>query len=98
MTIEIPDEVCSEGVSRAVERILASEELVNKIANAICQRFELLRPEEAAAILEVTPRTLAERHVAWGLDKSFAFGATNPRYFLSQILTRAREKIVQGCK
>lgn len=98
MTIEIPDELITAGVARAAEKFLASEEVVNKIVDAICRRFELLTPEQAASILGVTTRTLADRHVEWGLDKSVAFGATNPFYFLSQILTRARAKIIAGRK
>jgi hypothetical protein len=96
MKIEIPEDLVIAGVAAAAEELLTSERLVDRIADAIVARFELLTPEVAAAILEVTPRTLRDQAVQWGLDKSTAFGATNPRYFLSQILERAREKKLKG--
>ena len=98
MNIEISDELIIEGIARATERILSSDELVNRIADAICERLELLDAGEAAAVLGVTTRTLSDRHVDWGLDKSVAFGATSPRYFLSQIIARAHERVIVGRK
>lgn len=98
MTIEIPDAAIVEGVARAAETMLASEQLIERVVDAICQRFELVPPDVAAAILGKTPRTLADNHIEWGLDKSVAFGATNPLYFLSQVIERAREKVVKASK
>jgi hypothetical protein len=96
MRLEVADELIIEGVARAAERLLTSEELIARVADAICNRFELLTPEQAAGIIDKTTRTLADNHVAWGLDKSVAFGATNPLYFLSQVLERARAKVIKG--
>jgi hypothetical protein len=94
--VHIPDELIEAGVATAVERLFAGPAFAERVADAICQRFELLTPEEAAALLGVTKRTLADNHVEWGLDKAVAFGPTNPRYFLSQVLERARQKVIKG--
>jgi hypothetical protein len=96
MKVEIDEELVVRGVALAAERLLLGEALVERVADAICQRFELVDAAAAAALLDVTPKTLAERHADWGLDKSLAFGATNPRYFVSQVLARAREKVLKG--
>jgi len=96
MKIEIDDALLVAGVARATAELLAGDALIERIADAVCQRLEMLTPEEAAGLLGVTTRTLADRHVAWGLDKSLAFGASNPRYFLSQVLERARAKVLKG--
>lgn len=100
MKIEFSDELIIEGVARAAERLLLSEQLVERVATAIAMRFELIEPEVAADILGVTTATLRTNHVAWGLDKSLAFGATNPRFFLAQLLERSKEKskVVAGRK
>jgi hypothetical protein len=92
------DELFIEGIARGIQRTLEEDSiwLGGKIADAIAKRFELLDPTEAANLLRVTAKTLADKHVEWGLDKSVAFGAKNPRYFLSQILQRAAEKTVNG--
>jgi hypothetical protein len=99
MKLEFEDELIIEGVARAAERILLSGAFADRIADAIAQRFELLTPADAAAVLDnLTTRTLADNHVEWGLDKSVAFGPANPRYFLSQILERAKAKVIKGRK
>ena len=87
MNVEIPDEILIAGVARAAEALLASENLMDRVAGAIALRLELLEPHAAADLLGVTTRTLQDNHVAWQLDKSLAFGPSNPRYFLSQILS-----------
>jgi hypothetical protein len=96
--IEIEDETIVAGIARAAENLLSADTLIERVADAIALRFELLEPQAAAALLDITPRTLADNHVAWGLDKSVAFGASNPRYFLSQILERARAKVLKGAR
>ena len=58
----------------------------------------MLTPEEAAGFLTVTTKTLGANHVDWGLDKSIAFGVTNPRYLLSQIVERLKAKMIKGKK
>jgi hypothetical protein len=96
------EELLIEGVARGIQRTLEEDEfldlLAKQTADALAKRFELLDPTEAANLLRVTAKTLADKHVEWGLDKSVAFGAKNPRYFLSQILLRAAEKTVNGCR
>lgn len=97
--LQIPAELLIEGVALGIERGLASNPaLVDRLADVICSRFELLTPEQAAGMIDVTTRTLSDNHVQWGLDKSVAFGATNPRYFLSQILEIAKARKVNGKK
>jgi hypothetical protein len=95
MKIEISDELIVEGVARGIKRALQGDALVNKVADAIALRFELLDPDAAAELLGKTARTLNDNHKEWGLDKSVTFG---PRYFLSQILERARAKVIKGKK
>lgn len=96
-TFDLPDELVIEGVARAAERVLfSSNEFAERVADRILERLELLTPTEAAAVLGVSERRLGEVHKAWGLDKSVALGFTNPRYFLSQVLARMREKVVKG--
>jgi hypothetical protein len=95
---DLPAEVIIEGFARAAERVLLSPALVERVADAICLRFELLDPAAAAALLTTTERTLRDNHVEWELDKSTAFGATNPRYFLSQVIDRAKAKVIKGRK
>jgi len=94
------DEIFIEGVARGVRGLLEDEKFLfivaHTTADAIAKRFELVDATEAANLLRVTAKTLADKHVEWGLDKSVAFGAKNPRYFLSQILQRAAEKTVNG--
>jgi hypothetical protein len=95
--MNISDDLLVEGMARAMERLLADDgRLADRVAEAICRRLELMTPEEAAAMLGVHARTLGERHRDWGLDKSVTFGATNPRYFLSQVLARAQARVVEG--
>lgn len=100
MKLELPDELLAEKIAAEIcARVVTDEwiqRLVDRVADAICQRLELLDPAEAAGMLQVTTRTLQDNHVAWQLDKSVAFGATNPRFFLSQVLKRAREKMIKG--
>jgi hypothetical protein len=100
MSGDTPADLFLEGVATGVERLLANQKFVDllagKVADAIALRFEILEPEAAAALLGVTARTLNDNHIDWSLDKSLAFGATNPRYFLSQIIERAREKVRKG--
>lgn len=97
MRLEFEGREFAELVAEKIaDRLLAREDLISRIADAIALRLELLTPAEAAAFLDVTTRTLADNHVDWSLDKSIAFGATNPRYFLSQVLERARKKVIKG--
>ena len=91
MKLEFPDELIP-----AIAREFAAQPVV--MAAVLKAEDDLLTLAEAAAILEVTKETLATNHIAWGLDKSVAFGLTNPRYFRSQINARAREKVVKGKK
>lgn len=96
MNVHLPDELVIAGVAAAAERLLDGDRLIDRVADAIVQRMELLTPEQAAGMLDVTARTLRDRDAEWGLDKSMAFGPSNPRYFLSQILERARAKKLNG--
>ncbi len=96
MKLEFDDELIIEGVARAAERLLSSEQFMERIVDAIILRFDALTPLEAAKFLDVTTRTLSENHIEWGLDKSVVLGASNPRYFLSQIIARLKTKIVAG--
>lgn len=96
MKIEFADELVIEGVARAVERALLSEAMIERVADTIAQRFELLTPQQAAAILDKSTRWLRENDREIGLDKSVAFGATNPMYFLSQVVELAKAKVVRG--
>jgi hypothetical protein len=96
-SLQIPASLLIEGVALGIERGLANNpDLVEKLANTICARFEVLTPAEAAALLGVTTRTLADNHVEWGMEKSVALGTQTPRYFLSQVISRAREKCIKG--
>jgi len=94
------DEVLIEGIARGVRETLEGENFLFLVAHttseALAKRFELLDQTEAAHLLRVTAKTLADNHIDWGLDKSVAFGAKNPRYLLSQILERAADKMVKG--
>ena len=95
--LNIPAEWFVEGVARGIERGLANNPaLIERLADAICVRFELLAPAEAAALLDKTVRTLMDNHIEWGLDKSIAFGIQNPKFFLGQVIARAREKVIKG--
>lgn len=108
MITESPSEIFLEGVARGTERFLADEQftdrLAEKVAEKIALRFEVLTPKAAAALLEVTERTLGGTvpgheepwHVEHGLDKSIALGTTNPRYFLSQVHEHLKSKVIKG--
>ncbi|HEX3818628.1 MAG TPA: hypothetical protein VHW03_10100, partial [Chthoniobacterales bacterium] len=100
MNLETPNELFLEGVARGVERMLAAPEFTDRLAEAVAEkialRFELLEPAAAAALLDVTAKTLNANHVDWSLDKSVAFGLTNPRFFLTQIVERAKAKVICG--
>lgn len=97
--IEVPTELLLDRIAeRFVDRLVCDDRFVERVAAAFCSRFELLNPEAAAAVLNVAERTLRMNHTAWGLDKSVAFGPENPRYFLSQILQRARGRVIAGRK
>jgi len=101
LSLEVPAEVLLGRIAdRFVDQILGAdgERFIERIADAIAQRFELLDPQAAAALLATTERTLRTNHVEWSLDKSVAFGASNPRYFLSQIIARAKSRVIQGSK
>jgi hypothetical protein len=96
--VEINDAVLATAIADNIsENLLQSEALIERIADTIVRRFELLTPAEAAFVIgNISKRTLTENHVSWGLDKSVAFGLSNPRYLLSQILHRASEKVIKG--
>jgi AraC-like DNA-binding protein len=96
MTLDLPDELIVAAIDRAVSRFLMDDGVIERIADKLSDRFELLTPEQAAAVLGVSERTLTDRQAQWGLDKSLAFGVQQPRYFLSQILERARAKKLNG--
>lgn len=98
MTIEFNDQLIIEGVARAAERILHSEAFIERIADAIALRFEILTPAETAALLSITTRTLGENHVEWELDKSVALGEQLPKYLLSQVIERLKAKKINGSK
>lgn len=99
LPLDLPtDPLIAAIADRIVDKLFGSEQLVEKLAETISLRFELLEPEAAAAMLGKTERTLRDNHVAWGLDKSTAFGATNPKYFLTQIIERAKARVIAGRK
>ncbi len=93
-------EIFLEGIARGTERLLQSPEFTDRLADKVADRvallFELLEPKVAAGLLDVTTATLNNNHVDWRLDKSVAFGLTNPRFFLSQVIARSREKVLKG--
>lgn len=74
--------------------LLAAE--LRAVANEIKAEDDLISQRELADKLGVTPRTLSDNHVAWGLDKSLRFGPDKPFYFRSQVAQRAREKVIKG--
>jgi hypothetical protein len=94
------DELLIEGVARGIQRTLESKQYVDLIAEktaaALALEFEILTPRQAAVLLDVTKDTLQINHIEWGLDKSLALGPKNPRYLLSQIIERLKEKVVKG--
>jgi hypothetical protein len=100
MSLEITPEMMIEamalGFQRELEKSGAMDLFAERVADKICERFELLTPRETAALLDFDERTLREKWQTWGLDKSVAFGASNPRFFLSQVLERARAKVIKG--
>ncbi|HEV7401483.1 MAG TPA: hypothetical protein VGO11_01100 [Chthoniobacteraceae bacterium] len=100
--MEIDREIIVDGVALAIERLLTTgagaERLGELVADAVLKRLELLTPRETAGILDISTRTLEQKHVEWSLDKSVAFGVTNPRYFLSQVIDRAKAKAIKGRK
>lgn len=94
--ITIPDELMIEGMARAFERVLAPAQ-VERVCDKIAElRAELLTTAEAAELLRVTPATLLKNHVEWGVTKSVALGADNPRFYRSQILGCVHAKEIRG--
>ncbi len=96
ITPDMMIEAMARGFQRELERSGAMERLADRVADKICERFEILTPPEAAALLTVAERTLRDNHAEWRLEKSVALGISNPRYFLSQVLARLREKVIKA--
>jgi hypothetical protein len=97
MTLEIDEKVLGEAIATKVaDALLNNQQLIDRIVDGICLRFEILTPAETAALLDVVTRTLGENHVKWGLDKSVALGDQLPRYLLTQVVARLKEKVVKG--
>ncbi len=90
------EELFIEGVARGVRQMLEDERFRSIIAYEIAKGREILDPAEAADLLRVTVKTLARNHQEWGLKKSMLLGAKNPRYFRSEIMARASEKMING--
>lgn len=86
------------GAERAFLRPEVQEAIAEAAAVSIAQMFELLDPSAAAGLLGCAEITLQRNHKAWGLDKCVAFGRENPKYFLSQIIARAKAKVEAGAR
>jgi hypothetical protein len=99
MHIEIPEALVPQIVhafaANPALRSFVKAELLH-IAAELKEADDLLSAEKAAALLGITKRTLQDNHRAWGLDKSVAFGLDKPFFFRSQILRRAKEKVMRG--
>jgi hypothetical protein len=93
----IPDELVIAGIARAfagfLERPDVGERLITRLAEI---RSEEMTTAQAAAMLEVHPKTLLKNHVEWGITKSVALGADEPRFFRSQISARLHAKAIKG--
>lgn len=102
MNIELTKEDMIAAAALGFERVLARPENQQMLADAaaagIARMFELLSPAAAAELLGKAEVTLQRNHEEWGLDKSVAFGRETPRYFLSQIVERAKAKVIRGRK
>lgn len=102
MSLELTKEDLIEAAARGFERVLSRPEnqamIAEATATAIAQRFELLEPEAAAALLGKAEVTLRRNHVEWGLDMSLAFGREGNVFFLSQVIERAKAKVIRGRK
>lgn len=100
MSLELTKEDLIEAAARGFERALCTPDnralLAEAITASVVQHFELVPPTVAASILDKAEITLQRNHVEWGLDKSVAFGRETPLYFLSQILARAKAKVIAG--
>jgi hypothetical protein len=99
MKIDLPEEMMALLVKEVANnlglRSFLKDEL-RRVAAELKDEDDLIPPEKAAAMLCVTPATLRANYVEWGLDKSVAFGHARPFYFRSQIIARAKEKVVKG--
>ena len=99
MTLNLPDDVlallmrelCAQP---ALKEFLKAE--IARHAEELRDQDDLISPEQAAAMIGVTPATLRAHQREWGLDKSVAFGLNKPRYFRSQIIARAKEQVIKG--
>lgn len=97
LPLDVPQEPLMRLIAELfVERMLGDDRLIDRVADVICARFELLDPPAMAAVISTSERALRQNHVKWGLDKSTAFGPTNPLYFLSQALERAKAQVIRG--
>jgi hypothetical protein len=100
MSIELTHEDMMEAMARGFERVFSAPEMREVVATALADgiglQMELLSPSGAAELLGCDESTLRRNHRAWGLDKSVRFGRETPFYFLSQIVARAREKVIEG--
>ncbi len=100
MSLELTKEDLIEAAARGFDRVLSRPEnlalLADAITTSVTNHFELVSPAVAASILDKAEITLQRNHVDWGLDKSVAFGRETPLYFLSQILARAKAKVIAG--
>lgn len=95
--MEFPQDVMIEGVAVAVSRFLADTTIQERIVTRMAElQTELMTPLQAATMLGVSKKTLQERAVHWGLDKSLLMGANEPRYYRSQVMKMADERRVKG--
>jgi hypothetical protein len=100
MSLELTKEDLIEAAARGFERVLSRPEnqamLAEAAASSLANLFEMLSPAAAAELLGKSEVVLRRNHVEWGLDKSVAFGREGERFFLSQIIAAAREKMISG--
>lgn len=93
----IPDELIIEGAARAFAAFLDRADVGERIVARIAElRAELMTTAEAAELLRCSTKTLRSNHVEWGITKSVALGADEPRFYRSQIMERVRAKEING--
>jgi hypothetical protein len=100
--MELDPEHIIEGVARAFERAIAADpKLEQRLLERMAElRSELMIPGEAAKMIGCTTATLLRNWKVWGLEKSTAFGPTEPRFFRTQIMEASRDaaKLLRGRK
>jgi hypothetical protein len=93
----IPDELVVAGIERAFSAWLQKPEVEARMIDRLAEiRAEEMTTAQAAEMLEVHPKTLLKKHVEWGITKSVALGADEPRFFRSQISARLKAKAIKG--